>query len=129
VVRVAAVTLVATCVTAAPAGATALAAFHTPGWDVQCYVVGSEHPPWLTCSQPNDGSYVAMSGRGRVERGVNPRDKGYHDFFASRRLLRFGHFWRYGVRFGCVSRVTCLKCRNHGGHGWVLERDGAVTVF
>jgi hypothetical protein len=112
-----------------PAQATALAAFHTADWAVQCYVVGEEQPPALICSQPRDGSYVSVTGNGRVQRGVNLKDKNYHDPYAARRVLGFGQYWKFGTRFGCFSRASGLKCSNRAGHGWVIPRRGAVTIF
>jgi hypothetical protein len=116
-------------VTALPAGATALSAFHTPAWAVQCYVVGEEAPPVLICSQPRDGSYVSMSGSGRVQRGVDARDKNYRDPFAARRLLGFDRYWKFRSRFGCASRARGLICRNRAGHGWDIRRRGTVTIY
>jgi hypothetical protein len=45
---------------AGAAKASALAAFHTPRWAAQCYVVAEESPPFLSCSTPNDGFFVTM---------------------------------------------------------------------
>lgn len=112
-----------------PAGATALSAFHSPGWAAQCYVVGEEHPPVFTCSRPKDGFFVRMSGRGRVETGYNAKDKGFHDPFAARRLLGFGRYWKFGQLFGCVSRSGGLKCWNRAGHGWWLGRPRGYRIF
>jgi hypothetical protein len=111
-----------------PAGATALSAFHTPAWTLQCDVVGEEHPPTFNCSMPRDGSFVEMGAHGRVRLGRNPKDKGLHDPYAARRLLGFGQYWKFGRLFGCVNRISGLKCWNQVGHGWLVER-GRVTVF
>src|SRR5919198_3066081 len=73
-----------------PADATALSAFHTPGWAVQCYVVGEEHQPVLTCSRVRDGFFLQMDARGRVQTGTNPKDRSFHDQFAAKRVLGFG---------------------------------------
>ena len=107
----------------------ALSAFHTPGWIVQCYVVGEEAPAVLICSMPSDGGFVSMEAKGRVRTGVDTRNKGRRDPFAARRLLAFGRYWRFGALFGCVSRSTGLKCWNAGGHGWTLLRDGHKRLF
>jgi hypothetical protein len=116
-------------VAAIPASATALSAFHTPGWPVQCYVVGEEHPPVLSCSRVRDGFLLQMDARGRVQTGTNPKDRGFHDPFAAKRLLGFGRYWKFGSLFGCVSRRSGLKCWNRAGHGWVLSRPHGWRTF
>ena len=116
-------------VAATVARASAFSAFHTPAWSVQCYVVGQEAPPVLICSRPRDGFSVSMDEEGRVERGFNPKDVGYHDYFAARRLLGFGRYWKFGARFGCVSRSTGLTCWNRAGHGWWLGRPRGYRLF
>ena len=121
---------VATAVLASgPADATALSAFHTPGWAAQCYVVGEEHPPALICSRPRDGFFVQMAASGRVQIGHNRKDRGFHDPFAARRLLGFGQYWRFGSALGCVSRSNGLKCWNRAGHGWWLGRPRGYRAF
>ena len=112
-----------------PAGATALSGFHTPGWIVQCYVVGEEHPPVLSCSRPSDGFFLQMGTGSRVQTGVNRKDRGFHDPFAARRLLGFGRYWKFGSGFGCVSRSSGLKCWNKTGHGWWLRRPRGYRTF
>lgn len=121
--------LVVGLVVAAGAKATALSAFHTPGWVIQCYVVGEEQPPVLSCSRPADGFFVAMNGGGRVETGYNLKDIGLHDPFAARRVLGFGRYWKFGSLFGCASRSSGLKCWNHVGHGWWLGRPRGYRTF
>jgi hypothetical protein len=112
-----------------PAAATALSAFHTPSWLVQCYVVGEEHPPVLRCSRPRDGFFVSMTASGRVQIGRNLRDKGYHDPFAALRVLNFGQYWKFDSLFECVSRSGGVKCWNKSGHGWLLGRPDGYRLF
>jgi hypothetical protein len=112
-----------------PADATALSAFHTPGWTVQCYVVGEEHPPVLSCSKPSDGFFLQMGAGGRVQTGINPKNRHFHDPFAARRLLGFGRYWKFGSGFGCLSRSSGLKCWNKAGHGWWLGRPRGYRTF
>ena len=114
---------------AGAAHASALSAFHTPGWRVQCTVAGEEAPPVLTCSIPADGSFLSMAGDGRPRAGSDPKGRGYRDPFAARRLLGFGRYWKFGSLFGCVSRSTSLKCWNKAGHGWTIARDGRKERF
>ena len=129
-VRTALLCAVAFSLLAAPSShATALSAFHTPGWAVQCYVVGEESPPTLTCSRPSNGSFVAMRATSLVETGSDQSGRGYHDPFAARRLLSYGRYWEFGSFFGCVSRSTELKCWNQAGHGWRIGRDGRRHLF
>jgi hypothetical protein len=113
----------------APARASAWAAFHTPAWAVQCWVAGQEAPPVLTCSMSRDGSHVSMSTGGRGQSGVDPTARNYRDPYAARRLLGFGRYWRFGSRFGCVSRTSGLTCWNKAGHGWTLGRRGVAVTF
>jgi hypothetical protein len=114
---------------ASAARASALSAFHTPGWSAQCYVVGEEAPPTLTCSLPRSGFSVSMQASGRSLTGSNPKDKNYHDVFAARRLLGFNRYWEFRPLFGCVSRSTALTCWNAAGHGWSLSRSGSYRLF
>jgi hypothetical protein len=110
----------------------ALSAFHTPGWAVQCYVVGEEAPPSLICSTPNDGFNIAMGATSRSRHSYSPQEKGYHDYFASRRTLGFGRSWSFGqapVPFKCTSRATGLTCANRAGHGWWLGRFRGYRTF
>src|SRR5438874_6423710 len=108
--------------TAHSASATALSAFHTPAWLIQCYVVGEEQPPTLICSRLADGRSLTMGVRSTATLGRNSGDIGRHDPFAARRELAFGRYWAFGSAFGCVSRSTGLKCWNEAGHGWWLGR-------
>ena len=114
---------------AGAARASALSAFHTPGWSVQCYVVGEEAPPTLTCSLPRSGFAVSMWASGRPRSGLDPKDRGHHDVFAARPLLGFGRYWAFEPLFGCVSRSTGLECWNAAGHGWWLDRSGGDRLF
>jgi hypothetical protein len=114
---------------AGAAGASGLSAFHTPLWSAQCYVVGEEAPPVLTCSTPRSGFFVSMDARARPRPGVATRDKNYRDPFAARRLVGFDRYWTFGSLFGCVSRSSRLKCWNSAGHGWWLARSGAYHLF
>jgi hypothetical protein len=111
------------------ASASALSAFHTPEWSVQCYVVGEETPATLTCSIPQSGFFVSMNRGGRPRTGLNALDEHHHDPFAARRLLGFDRYWAFGSLFGCVSRSTGLTCWNSTGHGWRLARSGAYRLF
>ena len=114
---------------AGAARASALSAFHTPGWSAQCYVVGEEAPPVLTCSLPRSGFYVSMWASKRPLTGSDANDKNYHDVFAAQRLLGFDRYWKFGPLFGCVSRSTGLTCWNAAGHGWSLGRSGSYRLF
>jgi hypothetical protein len=111
------------------ASASALSAFHTPGWSAQCYVVAEESPTFLTCSIPQSGFFVSMDKGGRPRTGFNALDKHHHDPFAARRLLGFDRYWAFGSLFGCVSRLDGLKCWNSAGHGWRLARSGTYRLF
>ncbi len=96
---------------------------------MQCYVVGEEAPPVLSCSRPSDGFFVFMEAKGRVGKGFDPNGRSYHDYFAVRRLLGFGRYWKFGALFGCVSRSTGMRCWNKAGHGWWLGRPGGHRLF
>jgi hypothetical protein len=111
------------------ASGSALSAFHTPQWFAQCYVVGEEGPPTLTCSVTHSGFFVSMHAHTRTQTGVNPRDKNRHDPFAATRLLGSDRYWAFGHLFGCVSRDSGLKCWNAAGHGWWLRRSGSYRRF
>jgi hypothetical protein len=109
--------------------ASALSAFHTPGWAVQCYVIGQEQAPVLRCSTPRDGRFLEMGATGRPSTGVNPRDRHIHDPFAARRTLRFGRYWAFGSMYGCVSKTGGVMCWNSNGHGWWIGRGEGYRGF
>jgi hypothetical protein len=111
------------------ASGSARSAFHTPQWFAQCYVVGEERPPTLTCLVTHSGFFVSMNAHTRTQTGVNPRDKNRHDPFAASRVLGPDHYWEFGHLFGCVSRDSGLKCWNAAGHGWWLGRSGSYRLF
>jgi len=111
------------------AGGSALSAFHTPQWFAQCYVVGEEGPPALTCSVTHSGLFVSMYAHTRTQTGVNPLDKNRHDPFAATRLLSSDRYWAFRHLFGCVSRYSGLKCWNAAGRGWWLRRSGSYRLF
>jgi len=121
--------LAALLLTAGPAHASALSAFHTPGWVVQCAVVGEEHAPILTCTTLASGEFVSMGIRSPVETGRDRKSKGHRDPFAASRLLGFGRYWKFESAFGCVNRASGLKCWNAAGHGWRIDRDGRRLLF
>ena len=110
------------------AHATALSAFHTPGWSAQCFVVGEEAPPALVCATPRNGAFVSMQSTVAAKLGNDPGEKGRHDVYAARRLLAFERYWAFGRLFGCASHASGLKCWNAAGHGWWIDRSG-IRVF
>jgi hypothetical protein len=126
--RATAVLVAASCACFVPASseASAVSAFHTPGWALQCFVVAEAAPPVLTCMRLSDGRFASMAATGRARIGVDAKSKGRRDPFAARRLLRYGQYWRFGSIFGCVSRAAGLKCWNRSGHGWTMTRDGTL---
>jgi hypothetical protein len=106
---------------AAPGGAasrSALSAFHTPDWRVQCTVVGEEIPPRLSCTT-RDGLIVSMGARTRVKL-IRTKAAYRHDVFAARRLVNAGGSWAFGSRFGCAYQSARLHCWNRVSHGWWL---------
>jgi hypothetical protein len=115
------------------ARASALAAFHTPGWAAACFVPSPyERPLWqtgLVCWTPNDGFTISMGPRGRPEWRYEPENRGYRDPFAAMRLLRFGRHWAVRPYWHCVSRRTGLTCWNRAGRGWWIGRYRGFRTF
>jgi len=108
-------------------GSSALSAFHTTGWDAECWVVAEESPPFLTC-YTRGGLTGSIGAAGRA--ALTKRSGEYHhDPFAAHRLLGLDRYWKFGSQFGCVSRGTGLKCWNNSGHGWVLGPSGSYRVY
>lgn len=79
------------------ASATALSAFHTPGWAAECYVPFPHELPLsktgITCLTPSDGFTISMGPFGRPTKTYDKNAVGYRDPFAARRLLRLGQHW------------------------------------
>lgn len=118
------------------ARATALSAFHTPGWAAECFVPYPHERPIsdtvLVCITPNDGFTIVMGSRSRPRWRYDPKARGYRDGFAAARLLRFGQHW--AVRparpyWYCVSRRSGLTCWNSVGRGWWLGRYRGFRTF
>lgn len=114
-------------------GASALSAFHTPGWAAYCFVPFPHEAPLsatgLTCVTPNDGFTISMGPRDRPRYGYDRKARGSRDPFAATRLLRFGQHWAVRLYWHCVSRQTGLTCWNKAGHGWWLGRYRGYRVF
>jgi hypothetical protein len=118
------------------AGASGLGGFHTPGWAAGCVVaenvLGGPSP--LICSTPNDGFTVRMYAASAATHSYEPSAKGYHDYYAGRRLLAFGDHWGFrityvGYLYRCTSRSSGLTCTNQAGHGWWLGRYRGYRLF
>ncbi len=115
------------------ARASALSAFHTAGWAAECYVpYPYEEPLWATglvCVTPNDGFTITMGARGRPRWYYDREARGYRDYFAAQRLLRFGQYWAVRPYWFCASKATGLTCWNKAGHGWWLSRYRGFRTF
>jgi hypothetical protein len=124
---------VTSCVIPAAASASALSAFHTPGWAVECYVPYPHEIPLsmtkLVCVTPNDGFTISIGPFGRSTKTYSKKAIGYRDVFAAHRLFRFGQYWAVRPYWGCSSKETGLTCWNKGGHGWWLGRFRGYRVF
>jgi hypothetical protein len=118
----------------------ALAAFHTPGKAVECFIPASHEataPSLLVCWKPNDGFRVSMTPSGRVTKKYDRASRGYHDYFSGLNLLRFNNDWSWAFNnrgigrfeFLCQSRSTGLTCKNRTGHGWWLGRQEGYRIF
>ena len=105
---------------------TALSAFHTPGWSMQCVVVGEEAPPALSC-ETRSGLIVSMgsTSRATVTEATGPFR---HDPFAAHRTLAVNGYWRFGRQFGCVNHGAELRCWNQRGRGWWLGPSRAYRI-
>ncbi|MBA3384209.1 MAG: hypothetical protein H0T20_06090 [Actinobacteria bacterium] len=115
------------------ASATALSAFHTPGWAAECYVPFPHELPLsktgITCLTPSDGFTISMGPFGRPTKTYDKNAVGYRDPFAARRLLRLGQHWAVRPYWACSSKATGLTCWNKSGHGWWLGRFRGYRVF
>lgn len=111
------------------AQASALSAFHTPGWHAQCFVTGEESPPTLTCWRTGDGLLFRMGASGRVVNEVDGDFKRYFDPFTATRRLGFGRYWTFASRFTCASKPDGLTCWNRSGRGFRLGRPWGWRIF
>ena len=111
----------------------ALSAFHTPGWAAQCYVPAPYERALsqtvLVCVTPNDGFTISMGALGQPRWHHDRGARGYRDYFAAQRLLRFGQYWALRPYWFCSSKARGLTCWNKTGHGWWLGRYRGYRVF
>ena len=112
---------------AAPALASAYAAFSTPGRAAYCGITEGPAPLSLICWTPSDGLTLNMLATGRAQARYYRPNKGYYDDFAP--VLAFGHSWEAKLMFTCRSTATGLTCTNQQGHGWWLGRSKGYRIF
>jgi hypothetical protein len=76
-----------------------------------------------------DGLTFFLAPTGRVEHERRVGNRGLRDFWARKRLLEFGDYWRFRTSFDCSSTREALTCWNRSGHGFRIDRPSGWRTF